>query len=210
MYRKTFFRQMILVGVAVAAVTSNALAQNRLPEITPEKFNAAQKAAVEQMKGPFPVGGPFAAMLRDPKFDVLAYQMATYYRNESVLGVKLTEMVIMLVARDWTQQFEWEAHYTRATQAGLKVDTVKAISDGRRPVGMAEDEEIVYDFCMELNRNKSVSDATYGRALKKFGDQGVMALTGINGYYTLLAMILNVAQWPVPSPQNPPLPALPR
>jgi 4-carboxymuconolactone decarboxylase len=197
-----------LFALAFAASPGLALAQNRLPEITPDKYTPAQKAAVEQMKGPFPVGGPFAAMLRDPKFDVLAYQMATYYRNESVLGVKLTEMVIMIIAREWTQQFEWEAHYTRATQAGLKVDIVRAISDGRRPVGMAEDEEIIYDFCIELNRNKSVSDATYARAVKKFGEQGVLAITGINGYYTLLAMIINVAQWPVPNPQNPPLPAL--
>jgi 4-carboxymuconolactone decarboxylase len=199
-----------LFALALAVSPALTLAQNRLPEVTPDKYTAAQKAAVEQMKGPFPVGGPFAAMLRDPKFDVLAYQMATYYRNESVLGVKLTEMVILIIAREWTQQFEWEAHYARATQAGLKVDIVKAISDGRHPTGMAEDEEIIYDFCMELNKNKSVSDATFSRAVKKFGEQGVVAITGINGYYTLLAMMINVAQWPVPSPQNPPLPALPR
>jgi 4-carboxymuconolactone decarboxylase len=116
----------------------------------------------------------------------------------------------MLVARDWAQQFEWEAHYKRALDAGVKAETLTAIGEGRRPSTMAEDEEIVYDFFNELNHNKGVSDATYARAVKKFGENGVVSLSGLNGYYVMLAMMLNVAHTPVPKPQNPLLPALPR
>jgi 4-carboxymuconolactone decarboxylase len=141
-----------------------------------------------------------------------AYAMATYFRTDSVLGIKLTELVILLAARDWTQQFEWTAHYSRALKAGLKQETVNAIAEGRRPSGLPEDEEIVCDFWTELNQNKSVSDATYDRAVKKFGEQGVVSMTALNGYYMMLAMVLNVARTPVlPSnAQVPQLAALPK
>ena len=138
--------------------------------------------------------------------------MATYFRNESVLGTKLTEFVILLAARDWTQNFEWTAHYSRALKAGLKQETVDAIAAGRRPAGMAEDEEIAYDFWSELDHNKGVSDGTYDRAVKKFGEAGVVSLTTLNGYYAMLAMVLNVARTPI-LPANadvPQLQALPK
>ena len=68
---------------------------------------------------------------------------------------------------------------------------IKALADGRRPVGMNEDEDTLYNFCMELHTNKNISDVTYDRALKRFGEQGVIDTLGINGYYTLIAMVMN-------------------
>jgi len=181
--------------------------------IPADKLSDAQKKAVADMQGgSFGVGGPFVALLREPKLAEQAVAMATYFRNEGVLGVKLTELVILLAARDWTQQFEWTAHYSRALKAGLKQETINAIAEGRRPLGLPEDEEIVYDFWTELNQSKSVSDATYARALKKFGEPGVVSITALNGYYMMLAMVLNVARTPVlpANAQVPQLPALPK
>ncbi len=144
--------------------------------IPADKLTDAQKKAVAEMQGgSFAVGGPFLALLREPKLAEQAVAMATYFRSDSVLGTKLTEFEILLAARDWTQQFEWTAHYSRALKAGVKQETINAIADGRRPAGMPEDEEIVYDFWTELDRNKSVSDATYDRAVKKFGERGVVS-----------------------------------
>ncbi len=194
-------------------VVSAAAAQERLPMIPADKLSDAQKKAVAEMQaGSFGVGGPFVALLREPKLAEQAYAMATYFRTDSVLGTKLTEFVILLAARDWTQQFEWTAHYSRALKSGLTQETVHAIAEGRRPAGMPEDEEIVYDFWTELDHNKSVSDATYDRALKKFGEQGVVSITALNGYYAMLAMVLNVARTPIlpANAQVPQLPALPK
>jgi 4-carboxymuconolactone decarboxylase len=204
------FEKVILATCASLALVNIAAAQERLAPIPPDKQTDEQKKAVAQMVGPFPVGGPFAAFLRDPGMDVHAYALATHYRNSPVLGVKLTEFAIMMVARDWSQAFEWEAHYKRALDAGVKAETLAAIGERRRPAAMPEDEEIVYDFCTELSRNKGVSDATYARAIKKFGEQGVVMLTGLHGYYVMLATLLNVARTPVPNPQNPTMPALPQ
>jgi 4-carboxymuconolactone decarboxylase len=201
-------KELVLTLSASLALTSLVAAQERLPMIPDDKLSDAQKKAVAGMQsGSFGVGGPFIALLREPKLAEQAVAMATYFRNEGVLGPKLTEFVIMLAARDWTQQFEWTAHYSRALKSGLKQETVDAIAEGRRPAGMAEDEEIVYDFWTELNENKSVSDVTYARAVKKFGEAGVVSITALNGYYMMLAMVLNVARTPI-LPANAQVPQL--
>ncbi len=205
--------KLMLTLSASLALAAIASAQERLPMIPDDKLSDAQKKAVAGMQGgSFGVGGPFIALLREPKLAEQAVAMATYFRNEGVLGPKLTEFVIMLAARDWTQQFEWTAHYSRALKSGLKQETVDAIAQGRRPAGMPEDEEIVYDFWTELNHNKSVSDATYARAVKKFGEAGVVSITALNGYYMMLAMVLNVARTPIlpANAQVPQLAALPK
>ena len=199
-----------LVFFTLAACAQSLFAQERLAPISPDKQNEAQKKAAAQMVGPFPVGGPFAAFLRDPQLAVHAYALATHFRESNLLGVKLTEFAIMLVAREWTQAFEWEAHFKRAVDAGVKAETLTAIGEGRRPNTMAEDEEIIYDFVSELNHNKGVSDTTYARAVKKFGENGIVSLSGLNGYYVMLAMMLNVAHTPVAAPANPVMPLLPR
>jgi 4-carboxymuconolactone decarboxylase len=89
-------------------------------------------------------------------------------------------------------------HAPIALKQGISKDIVDAIADGRRPSGMSEDEEICYDLSIELHRNKRVSDATYARAVKRFGEKGVIDLVGINGYYAFLAMTLNTTRYPVP------------
>lgn len=194
----------------VTFVSQMVCAQERLSAIPPEKQNDEQKAALKQMVGEFPVNGPFAAFLRDPQVAVSTYQLAQHFRTSKLLGVKLTEFAIMLVARDWSQGFEWEAHYKRALDAGVKAETLKAVGEGRIPDTMAEDEDIVYNFCTELSRNRGVSESTYKRAVEKFGENGVVSLTGLEGYYAMLAALLNVAHTPVAKPANPAMAALPR
>src|SRR5206468_11565381 len=105
--------------------------------------------------------------------------------------------------------YEWQAHEPLALKAGLKSEIVRAIADGRRPAVMTPDEEIVYDFCTELNAHKSVSDSTYARAVKRFGEAGVVDMAGLNGFYSTLAMIMNVARTPIP-PGKTPLDSFPR
>ena len=89
-----------------------------------------------------------------------------------------------------------------ARKAGLSPDVIKAIAEGRRPERMAEDEDILYSLSDELHRNQSVTDATYARAVGKFGEAGVIDTLGITGYYTMLAMVLNTARTP-PAPAPP-------
>ena len=168
---------------------------DRLPPLSSEALTDAQhRAAAELAAGPRGgVIGPFAPLLRSPELLQHAQRMGEYLRYRSAIGTRLSELVILLVARYWSQQVEWSIHAPIAAGSGIDADTIAAIAAGRRPTVLADDEAIVYDFCFELNVNQDVSDATFERALARFGEQGVVDLLGLNGYYTFLAMVMNGA-----------------
>ncbi len=170
--------------------------KDRMPHIAADQMTAEQKKAEEEFRAGRGYGllGPFAVMLRSPEVMLRAKAMGDYLRFRNVLPKRVSEMVILITARQWTQQFEWSHHYKYAMEAGLAKDIADAIAEGRRPDLIADDETAAYDFSIELHRNRSVSDATYARALALFGEPGIIDLTGVNGYYSFLAMMMNVAQ----------------
>ena len=102
-------------------------------------------------------------------------------------------------------RLRWSAHYALALEQGFSAEMARAVAEGRRPEGMVAEEEILYDFCMELQRNHSVSDTTYERALDRFGEQGVIEVVGLVGYYTTLSMISNTLRAPLPAGAKPAL-----
>ena len=204
-------RQMFAILFVFGFVGSVA-AQDRMPPIAPERLTDSQKRAIEEFKAArgADISGPFVPMLRSPEVMSRARAMGDYLRYKSTLPPRLSEFVILLTARRWTQQYEWNAHQPLALQAGISRDVVAAIAEGRRPDRMTEEEEILYTLWDELQRNQSVSDATYARAVAKFGEAGVIDTLGITGYYTMLAMVLNTARTPLPDGAKPALSALPK
>jgi len=192
------------------SILATASAQERMPAIPRDKMTAAQKKAADELiAGPRgSLAGPFVPLLRSPEFMSRLQKTGEYLRFDNHLGPKLTEFVILLTARQWTQQYEFDAHVPLALKAGVKPEFVAAIGEGRRPTGMAADEKAVYDFCAELRENKSVSDASYARAANAFGEQGVVDMAGLVGYYTTLAMIM--ARTPLPEGKKSPLVPFPR
>ncbi len=176
------------------------LAAQRLPAIDPDAYSEEQKQAAADFETARnrPVSGPFILMMHSPAVMSRARAFGDYLRYNSAIGNTLSELAILITAREWTQDYEWYAHYPIALEVGIDREIADAIAEGRRPAGMSEDEEIVYDFSIELHRNRRVSDVTFQRALERFGSKGVIDLTGINGYYTFLAMQMNMAQYPVP------------
>lgn len=192
--------------------TTIGIAPERMPAIPVDKLSPAQKQAAAAISaGPRGgVKGPFHALLRSPDLMDRVQRVGEYVRYHCPLDKRINEMVAAITARHWTQQFEWWAHARQALEAGLKPAIAEAIAEGRRPAGMAEDEEIVHDFLGELLLHKGVCDATYERAVRKFGEQGVIDIIGISGYYGLLAMVMNVARTAVPEGNPLPLPGLPQ
>ncbi|MFZ2737954.1 MAG: carboxymuconolactone decarboxylase family protein [Burkholderiaceae bacterium] len=154
------------------------------------------------------VGGPFNVFLRSPELGDLLQKMGSYLRFKSCLGMRLNELAILMTARHWTAQYEWFAHQRLALQAGLSPDIAEAIAQGQRPSAMQADEEIIYNFCQELHSTTRVSDASYQAVLGLFGEQGVVELIGVSGYYSTVAMMLNVDQTPIPGGIAPPLAVL--
>ena len=191
----------LIAGLALAsAIATSAHAAERLPTIPPAQYTDEQRRAAEEFVAArkVPVFGPFEPLMHSPQVMSQARSMGDYLRYHSAIGNTLSELAILVTAREWSQDYEWYVHQPIALKAGIKPEITAAIADGRRPAGMSDDEEIVYDFSTELHRNKRVSDLTFERAEKRFGKKGIVDLTGINAYYALLAMQLNVAQYALP------------
>ncbi len=202
-----------VASFVVLATAMTTTAQDRMPPIPAETMTEAQKKAAAEFAAnrKQEVFGPFAVLLRSPEVMLRAMAMGDYMRFRTVLPPRLNEFVIILTARHWTQQYEWNAHYRAALNAGLDPDIVKAVADGRRPDRMSEEEQIVHDFCTELFHNQSVSDAIYARAVEKFGEQGVIDMVGVAGYYTFLSFVMNTARTATPpGGATPPLVPFPK
>jgi len=192
-------------AIAVSAVLCHgaAWAKDRLPTIPPAQYtpDQAQAAADFEVARKGPVFGPFEPLMHSPQVMTLSRSMGDYLRYKSAIGNTMSELVILITAREWTQDFEWWFHYPLALKAGISKEVADAIADGRRPVNMSADEDMVYNYATELMKNKRVSDSTFQRVKDRFGTKGVVDLTGIAGYYTLLAMQLNSAQYKLPEGQ---------
>jgi 4-carboxymuconolactone decarboxylase len=180
---------------------THAMAEDRLPTISPDKYDQAQKDAAAHFLATrkVPVFGPFEPLMHSPELMSRSSDMGLYLRYGSAIGLKLSEFVIIMTARQWSQDYEWQLHARIAAEQGIAPDVIAAMADGRRPEKMTEEEAILYDFVLELHQTHRVSDATYGKSVAKFGTKGTMDVIGITGYYTYLAMVLNTARYPVPA-----------
>lgn len=171
---------------------------DRMPPLARAKMTAAQKEAADAMiAGPRGfLTGSYQPILRSPGLMRPLDQVGEYVRFKCKLDLRINEMAAVMAARHWTQQYEWEAHCRWGRKFGVRQSIIDAVAEGRRPDQMARDEAVVYDFFTELFANNSVSDPTYARAVAEFGERGVIDLLGVVGYYTMLAMVMNVARTP--------------
>ena len=184
---------------------------DRLPPVPEAQWTDEQRVqAMEIIGGPRgALISPFVPLLRSPELMGHAQRMGEYLRYRSAIGLRLSELAILVTARQWSQQVEWAIHAPIAQREGISPETVKAIAEGCRPTSMRADEAVVHDFCIELHRNRSVSETTWNAALQSFGEQGVVDLMGVAGYYTLLSMVMNAARTKVPPALPDRLPPLP-
>ena len=204
-------KRLSLIIPLVLLLTAPGRAQDRMPPIPEQSLTAEQAAAVAELvevRGYGPQG-PWVPLLRSPEVLSRTRAMGDYLRFNSSLAPRLSEFLILLTAREWTQEYEWYSHHRIALEAGLDPAVVAALAEGRPLENLAEDEAVLHALFRELNDTKAVSDATYARALELFGEKGVIDTVGIIGYYTLLAMAMNTARTPVPGPSEPPLQRLP-
>ena len=185
---------------------------DRFPAIPAEQRNEAQQKVVDSLSsGPRGgVRGPFPALLYSPELAKHVENLGEHLRFRSVLPKALAEFAILITARQWTAQFEWYAHAKHALNAGLDPAIVGAIAKGERPAAMSPTETVVYEFCTELHKSSRVGDATFAKAIETFDRDGTIELITLTGYYTMVSMILNVAEVPLPAGEPVPLAPLPR
>jgi 4-carboxymuconolactone decarboxylase len=180
----------------VFAGSAFALTSERFPEMPLDKMTPAQRTVADAiMSGPRKgMSGPFNAWLRSPELADRLQKVGEYVRFNTSLDKRLNEMAIIMTAQHWGSQYEWYAHAPLAIKAGLDPDTVAALGAGKKPEKMKDDEAIVWEFATQLRRDHSVDDAIYAKAVDKFGENGVMDLVAVSGYYDVVSMTLNVAR----------------
>jgi len=177
-----------------------AAALDRMPAIPEAQMSPDQKRVMDEIAaGPRGrIGGPFIPLMRSPELMNRLQKVGEYLRFQNTVGLRNSEFAVLIVARHWSQPIEWAIHRPIAEREGVLPATCDAIAEGRRPDNMTDDETLIYNVLEELRNNRSLSDPTYAQLLKRFGEQGVIDLVAHYGYYSLLAMTMNVARTAVP------------
>jgi len=206
----------VILGLLLSsALICGAFGQEqRFAPLKEEQLSPEQKAWVETIVPPprnarF-TNPPYRAYVRNIELAKHLTPLSDYLRWNTSLPARLSEMTILLTAREWSSQYEWAAHYPLAIKAGLDPSVADDIANGRKPAKLKEDENALYQLVTELYRNKAVSDSVYADALKQFGERGVMDIIGITGYYNLVSMTLITMQAQPRDNTVPLLPALKR
>lgn len=169
---------------------------DRLPMMPRESMTAAQREAADALiAGPRKaVFGPFIPLLRSPELLGRVGKLGEYLRFDSVLDVRVRELATCVAARHTSNQFEWLMHVPAALKAGVAQSTLDAVAAGRHPAGLRADEAAAMNVALELLRHNGVSDATWAEALGAFGEQGVVELVALVGYFVMVCWVMNVAR----------------
>jgi 4-carboxymuconolactone decarboxylase len=212
-------RHLFTTAIVTAAfvLPLAAAAQERYPTLNMNQLSAEQKAYVEHLQKPPRNNNtalqnpPFKVYMRSPELANKLEEVSDYVRWGSGQPPRLTELAIMITARQWSNQWIWRGHYRAGVRGGLDPSVGADIAAGKRPEKMKEDETILYNYATEMYRDKAVSDATYAAAVKQFGEKGLIDLVATMGYYDTVAMTLITAKAVAPKEADvPQLAALPR
>jgi len=203
---KSILKSIAGAAVALFAMTA-AHAADRFPPLTPDQMTPEQRKVADSILASRPtLDGPFHMWLRSPELGDRLQKVGEYIRFQTSLPHDLNEFAILIQAREWNAQFEWYVHYPLAIKAGLKPNVAADLQLGKRPQGMTPDVAMIYDFSIQLVRNKAnIPDDLYETVRNRFGDQGVMDLMAVNGYYGLVSMTLNLARVALPPGEQLPL-----
>jgi len=182
----------------------------RFSQLGPDHLDDVQKRVAERILkvSSAGLGGPYSILLRSPILAERYLAMTDYLRFETSLPHRLNELAILIEARLWDAQYEWWAHYPIALKAGLSEAVANDIKEGRRPTSMQPDEEVVYDVCIELLRDRNLTDATFKRAKDMLGEQQVVDLVAVAGFYVMVSSVLIAGRVGIPGNGAPPLPVL--
>ena len=186
--------------------------RERMPLPPMESMTREQKAAAQALiDGPRKgVYGPFLPLMRSPVLLDRVARVGEYLRFESVLDARIRELVTAAAARHVGNQFEWHMHAPLAVKAGVDAGAIDALRQGARPAtGLKDDEALALDFALELLRTNGSSEPTYERAVRSFGENGVVELTTLIGYFVMVNWLMNVAHTPALASAGAPLPAFP-
>ena len=197
---------ILLLGLAAA----HAQDAPRFPQPTMEQLNPEQQAVAADVlkQSSAGLGGPYGMLIKSPELLKRYLAMTEYLRQKTSLPHRLNEMAILLEARLWDAQYEWWAHEPLARKAGLSDAIIESIRNGNRPDAMQPDEAIVYDVVTELLNKRQLSDDTFGKAKQMLGEQQVVDLVAVTGFYVMVSAVVIGGRIAIPNGGAAPMPVL--
>ena len=179
---------------------------SRIPPLTAAEMTPDQKRLSAEISGPRSgeTRGPFPIWLRSPELLERVNKLAIYFKDEKALPARLRELAILVNARHWTSQYQWYVHMRHARRLGLDQAALTALAERREPKFPNADEQAVYAFANEMYGDNAISDATYKAALTALGEQGVIELVSLLGFYSLIAV--SIKGFDVGLPDGEPVP----
>ena len=168
---------------------------SRVPELAREELDASAQEtydAIFAARGS--MAGPFGVWMHSPEFTRRATQLGEFLRYQTSLPPRLSELVILVTARCQKSEVEWAIHEPLARKAGLPDEVIRALLVDETPTFSAPDEQVTYDYCTQLHQTHRVEDAVFQRLIEALGTRAAVEMTGLCGYYTMVAMTLNAFQ----------------
>jgi 4-carboxymuconolactone decarboxylase len=196
---------MLLLAGPTCAQDGPRFAQPTMEQLNPEQQAVASEVLKQSSAG---LGGPYGMLIKSPELLKRYLMMTDYLRQKTSLPHRLNEMAILLEARIWDAQYEWWAHEPLARKAGLSDSIIGDIRDGKRPASMQPDEAIVYDVVTELLNNRQLSDDTFGKARQILGEQQVVDLVAVTGFYVMVSAVVIAGRVAIPNGGPAPMPTL--
>lgn len=162
----------------------------RIKGLIDAEMTEEQKSLAAEIGGPRSgaARGPFPVWLKSPDLIRRVNDLALYFKQEHALPARLRELAILVNARHWTSQYQWHVHQRHALRLGYSQDVLDALAEGRTPDLDAADARAVYQFAREMYEPGEICDATYQAALDAVGEQGVIELVTLLGFYSLIAV----------------------
>jgi 4-carboxymuconolactone decarboxylase len=203
------------IGIVVLMFTGLAASRAedgppRFPKVTMEQLNPEQQAVASEVlkQSSAGLGGPYGMLIKSPELLKRYLMMTEYLRQKTSLPHRLNEIAILLEARLWDAQYEWWAHEPLARKAGVPEAIIEDIRAGRRPATMQPDEAVVYDVVTELLNKRQLSDDTFARAKQILGEQQVVDLVAVTGFYVMVSAVVIAGRIEIPDGGAPPMPVL--
>ena len=163
---------------------------SRIPPVRAADMTAQQKHLSDAISGPRSgeTRGPFPIWLKSPELLERVNNLAVYFKEERALPSRLRELAILVNARHWTSQYQWHVHLRHAERLGIDAGALDAIAEGRAANFADPAERAVYDFARAMYQPGAIPDALYAAALDALGEQGVIELVSLLGFYSLIAL----------------------
>ena len=184
----------------------------RLNPINPAELNDSQKSLYESINKGIEANfksfiakredgallGPFNPMVQFPQYGSALWEYNKALAVDSTLSKSAREVATLVVGARFSARYEIYAHENITRSMGMSEQKIASLSTGQRPSDLTEEENLAFDIASLMTKGGQLPESIYKLAINKFGNNGFAEIVHVIGCYTLISMMLNAYDIPVP------------